>query len=196
MPLSVSTYSQDVLDKKSIKSIEGIAQFTPGVTYRLDNVGLSYEIAIRGISSQVGAATTGIYVDDTPIQARSGAAENTYPILFDVERVEVLRGPQGTLFGSGAEGGAVRFITPEPGLSNYSGYARAEFGGTQKGAASYEVGAAVGGPIVQDRAGFRLSAYFRKDGGYIDSFDYQSGSIVNRDVNQSTPPPFGVPSNS
>jgi outer membrane receptor protein involved in Fe transport len=182
-PISVTSYAQEELDLQGIKSITGLAEFTPGVTYRLDQVGLTYEIAIRGISSQVGAATTGIYVDDTPIQARSGIAENVYPILFDQERVEVLRGPQGTLFGSGAEGGAIRFITPDPGLQHYVGYARTEFASTDHGAPSYEAGAAVGGPIVEDRVGFRVSAYFREDGGYIDAVSPASGRVDRRNVN-------------
>ena len=94
------------------------------------------------------------------------------PALFDLDRVEVLRGPQGTLFGAGAEGGVVRFITPTPGLSTDSGYVRSEFAGTQKGALSYEASAAVGGPIVGDTLGYRLSASIRRDGGWVDRVAY------------------------
>jgi outer membrane receptor protein involved in Fe transport len=77
-------------------------------------------ISIRGIASSSGAATTGIYVDDIPLQKRNaiGISGSGTPIphLFDLERVEVLRGPQGTLFGGSSLGGAIRFITPAPDL--------------------------------------------------------------------------------
>src|SRR6185312_15333701 len=91
-----------------------------------------------------------------------------FPALFDLERVEVLRGPQGTLFGAGSEGGTVRFIQTRPSLSDYSAYTRAEFSSTRGGDPSYEAGGAFGGPIVDDRIGFRVSAFYRKDGGYVD----------------------------
>ena len=134
------------------------------------------DISIRGIDSTAGTATTGIYVDDTPIQTRhlKFGTVNPYPALFDLDRVEVLRGPQGTLFGAGSEGGTIRFITPEPSLTTYSGYARAEFGQIDGGGQSYEAGAAFGGPIIDGVLGFRVSASFREDGGWVDRVNYNA----------------------
>jgi iron complex outermembrane receptor protein len=88
--------------------------------------------------------------------------------LFDLERVEVLRGPQGTLFGAGSEGGTVRFIQTSPSLDQYSVYARGELSFTDGGDESYEAGGAFGGPIIQDKLGFRVSAFYREEGGYVD----------------------------
>ena len=88
------------------------------------------------------------------------------PLLYDLARVEVLKGPQGTLFGGSSEGGTVRFITPLPSLTEYSGTARAE--GTTMGSRSElsnEVAAAFGGPLVQDKLGFRVSGIRRQTGG-------------------------------
>ena len=83
-------------------------------------------VEIRGIAQgSQGAATTGFYLDDTPISKRNvggGVATSNgtpLPPLFDLQRVEVLRGPQGTLYGSGSEGGTVRYITPDPDLNKY-----------------------------------------------------------------------------
>ncbi len=92
-------------------------------------------ISIRGISGTGGAGTTGIYLDDTPIQMRSLAfnPDEALPKSFDIERVEVLRGPQGTLFGAGSEGGTVRYITTQPSLTNTSIYSRAEVATTEGG---------------------------------------------------------------
>src|SRR6185295_14404622 len=110
-------------------------------------------ISIRGVNSTAGDATTGIYIDDTPIQIRTlgFGSDNTLPAVFDLERVEILRGPQGTLFGAGSEGGTVRYITPQPSLSDYSVYAKSEISTTQDGSPSYEGGAAIGGPIVDGK---------------------------------------------
>ncbi len=124
-----------------------IARFTPGVS--IDNSATN-AISIRGISSSAGAGTTGIYIDDTPIQMRSVGfnPDDTLPKTFDLERVEILRGPQGTLFGAGAEGGAVRYILTQPSVTTASTYVRSEASYTQYGQPSYEFGIAHGSPIV------------------------------------------------
>ncbi|MEJ0046024.1 MAG: hypothetical protein WDN04_07805 [Rhodospirillales bacterium] len=95
----------------------------------------------------------------------------------------MLRGPQGTLFGAGSEGGTVRFITPPPSLSAYTGYFRSELGFTDGGDPSYELGGAVGGPIVQDRLGFRVSLWDRQDGGYIDRVNPVTDRLADRNAN-------------
>ncbi len=170
---SVVALNEKALDVRGIKGIDQISQMTPGVTLNPNGFGTQSDISIRGIDSQVGAATTGIYIDDTPIQTRvvGYSATNSYPLVFDLDRVEVLRGPQGTLFGAGSEGGTIRFITPQPSLTKYSVYARTEVAGTDGGDASYEGGVAVGGPIVEDKLGFRVSLWDRHDGGYVDRKD-------------------------
>lgn len=169
VPLSVAAFSQATLDNQGVKAIADIQRITPGISFNKAGQGTT-NIAVRGVSSSVGAGTTAIYIDDTPVQVRTlgFAASNAYPTVFDLGRVEVLRGPQGTLFGAGAEGGAVRFITPQPSLSSYSGYARAEVSTTKNGSPSFEMGAALGGPLIDDVLGFRVSAFFRREGGYID----------------------------
>jgi outer membrane receptor protein involved in Fe transport len=176
VPLSVEAYSQDSLDKKGVRNIDDLVRMTPGVTVETSAFNSKF-IAIRGLFSAIGATMTGVYIDETPVQVRTLVlATNFYPAMFDLERVEVLRGPQGTLFGAGAMGGAVRFITAKPGLTDYSGSARAELAFTQGGAPSYEAGAAFGGPIIQDKLGFRVSGYHRRDGGYVDRIPY----VANR----------------
>ena len=167
---SITALNEKSLDVRGIKGISDITRLTPGIELNPNGFGTQADISIRGISSQVGAATTGIYIDDTPIQTRivGYSATNTYPQVFDLDRVEVLRGPQGTLFGAGSEGGTLRFITPQPSLTTYGVYGRGEVAGTDGGDPSYELGAAVGGPIVKDRLGFRVSYWGRRDGGYVD----------------------------
>lgn len=188
VPISVAAFTQEQMDKQSVRSFEDIARMTPGVNFSRPNRGNGNFVAIRGISSTTGASTVGIYIDETPVQARlqSLSTAQPYPRVFDLERVEVLRGPQGTLFGAGSEGGTIRFVTPEPSLTDYSRYARTELGTIDGGATSYEAGAAIGGPIIEDQLGFRASAWYRRDGGYVDLVDWYDGHPIAQDINSSS----------
>jgi iron complex outermembrane recepter protein len=145
VPISVSAFTQEKMDAQGIRSVDDLTASTPGVNF--ERMGLSAasnyndensDVSIRGIDSSAGASTTAIYIDDTPIQSRhiGFGTVNAFPELFDLERVEVLRGPQGTLFGASAEGGAIRFVTPEPSVNTYSGYLRSELANTDNAANS------------------------------------------------------------
>ncbi|WP_395672891.1 TonB-dependent receptor, partial [Phenylobacterium sp.] len=188
VPVSVAAYTQESMDAQGVRQIDDVARLTPGLTFTRSNYGTGQQtdISIRGISAGIGgsASTTGVYIDDTPIQVRAVGftATNPFPKVFDLARVEVLRGPQGTLFGAGAMGGTVRFIAPEADVNDYSGYARAELASIKGGETSGEFGAAVGGPIVQDKIGFRLSGWYRRDGGWIDRASYPGGAL-DKNVN-------------
>jgi iron complex outermembrane recepter protein len=179
VPISASAFTQKTLDAQGVRQIDDIALITPGVTFSRGNSG-STQISIRGINSDSGASTTGVYIDDTPVQSRVIGFSSTtvFPNVFDLERVEVLRGPQGTLFGAGSEGGTVRFITPQPSLTQYSSYVRSELGFTQHGDPSTEAGAAFGGPIIDDKLGFRASLSYRRDGGYTDRVERFGGALI------------------
>src|SRR5215472_7160568 len=155
VPASISAFTAADIQQLNAKTIADLVGYTPGVDF--DPV--SKNVSIRGVNSTAGDATTGIYIDDTPIQLRAlgFGSDNTVPAVFDLERVEVLRGPQGTLFGAGSEGGTVRYITPAPSLTDTTGFAKSEISGTQYGGPSYELGGAMGGPIENDLLGFRAS---------------------------------------
>jgi outer membrane receptor protein involved in Fe transport len=108
-------------------------------------------ISIRGITSTVGAATTGIYLDDVPLTVRNGnpgTPSLVLPQLFDLDRVEVLRGPQGTLYGGSSEGGTVRFLAPNPSFTQATVNGHLEGSQTQGGDPNAEAGVAVGGPLA------------------------------------------------
>jgi iron complex outermembrane receptor protein len=187
VPISITSYSTEAMDAQGIRQIGDVSRLTPSLRFTT-TAGVSgnngANIAIRGIFSDVGAATTAIYIDDTPVQIRSVGyfSGNPYPRVFDLERVEVLRGPQGTLFGAGAEGGAVRFITPQPTFGPMKVYGRSELATTKNGELSGEVGVAVGGAI-SDTFAFRASAWARRDGGYIDRVDPTTGAVFEKDTN-------------
>jgi len=182
VPISVTALTQEAMDLRGVKDFQDVAKFTPGVI--IDNSGTN-NISIRGISSSGGAGTTGIYIDDTPIQIRALAfnPDDALPKAFDVDRIEVLRGPQGTLFGAGSEGGTVRYITTQPSLTKTSFYSRDEVSFTQGGSASYEAGIAAGGPLIDGTLGARVSVWYRHDGGYIDRIDPTTLALDEKNAN-------------
>jgi len=195
IPLSVTAVTPQQLVRQGLKTAQDISRIAPAIRIGQTNGGGAggstgnADVAIRGIRSTVGAPTTGLYIDDVPImqrnlngQAGGGAA---LPQFFDLERIEVLRGPQGTLFGGSSQGGTIRFITAQPSVTRYSAYATAEVSTTKDGGENYEGGLAVGGPIIQDKVGFRVSGWYRKDGGYIDHVSRFTGKTIAEDTNSA-----------
>ena len=186
VPMSIVAQTQKSLDELGIKNSQDLQRLVPSLRVGF-NGGNGPPISIRGIQGN-NAATTGVYLDESPLQARTLGGLVTgggtfLPLLFDLERIEVLKGPQGTLYGSSSEGGTIRYITPAPSVTEYSSYARAEFNGIDHGDTGGELGVAVGGPIVQDKLGFRVSVWGRRIGGWVDHIDWRDGSMVDKDTN-------------
>ena len=174
------------MDQRGIKDFQDIARFTPGVN--IDNSGTN-AISIRGISSSGGAGTTGIYIDDTPIQMRSLGfnPDDTLPKTFDLERVEVLRGPQGTLFGAGAEGGAVRYIlTPAEHDASPTPTCAARCRTRSTGSRAASSASRTAQPIIDGVFGVRASVWYRYDGGWINRVDPRPPArIIDHNINYS-----------
>lgn len=181
VPLAVTAQTQRAIDQQGVRTVRDLENLVPSLNTTQSLASGASQFSIRGIgflgNGQAGAAPVGFYLDDSPLQKRNvgggvATANGTpMPPLFDLERVEVLRGPQGTLFGGGSEGGTIRYIQPAPSLTRYSEYARVQFSIPKKGDNSYEGGVAVGGPIVKDKLGFRASVFARKIGGFVDLID-------------------------
>lgn len=192
VPMSITAMNTEMLDKQGIKGLADVGRLTPGLNVGTPDASGESTIAIRGITSNVGAPTTGVYIDDVPVQVSNMAscamlcAGSPIPKVFDLERVEVLRGPQGTLYGSSSEGGAIRFITASPKLSgSYSGSIRSDLSFTEGGSPSYEIGATLDGPLKTDVVGFRLSAWTRHEGGYVERYSPETGQLVQGNANSS-----------
>ena len=143
VPISITAITQEMLDRRASRTSRTSPASRPESSF---DTSQTNQISIRGIASSGGSGTTGIYIDDMPIQVRALGfnSDDALLKLFDLDRVEVLRGPQGTLFGAGSEGGTVRYITTQPSLTKTSIYARAETSYTEGGAPSYEAGVAGG----------------------------------------------------
>lgn len=191
VPISISAFSQKTMDELHVQSFNDLAAIVPGLVVSTPQSGVQglTDVAIRGIFSGGNAPTTQFYIDETPVAIRrqdgAGPAGSPHPLIFDLDRVEVLRGPQGTLFGSSAMGGAIRYITPQPTLSESSGYAKLDVGYTHNGGGNYEAGIAYGAPLVPGIAGVRMSGWFESESGFIDREDPLTGQIVKRKANSS-----------
>jgi iron complex outermembrane receptor protein len=192
IPLSIQAVTQEHLDQQGVKSIADLVRAVPGLNTVQTPGGSQQTFSIRGIVGGTGAATTGTYLDDTNLakRANGGIAQNNgvvVPLLYDLERVEVLKGPQGTLYGGSSQGGTVRFITPQPSLTEFSGSTRAEVSTMgSRSELSHEFGAAFGGPLVQDKLGFRVSGIRRETGGWIDLYSGYTGRLIEEDANGRT----------
>jgi iron complex outermembrane receptor protein len=187
VPISMAVWTQEAMETSGIKSMTEIGALTPGVEFDFDSIAGSADytnLVIRGVTGRHGT-TTGVYIDDSPVPAARGDTfARSFPWVFDLDRVEVLRGPQSTLLGQGTLGGAVRFIMNQPSLTGVSGLARAEYSTTAQGDPSYEAGAAVGGPLITDVLGFRASAWYRSDGGFVDRIDPFTGATIDGNANR------------
>ncbi|WCM25816.1 TonB-dependent receptor [Sphingomonas sp. QA11] len=172
VPLSVTAFSQAELTQKGIVGFEGIARETPGVVLNQasDN---NARLTARGISTNGWGAglqtTTTIYLDELPLST-IGNTVTLNPNLYDIERVEFLRGPQGTLFGSGSLSGALRILTKSPNLAKYDMSALVDIGLTPDGGGIRQrYNGMVNVPLVNDTLGLRVVGYYRNEEGYVDN---------------------------
>lgn len=172
VPLSVTVFSQVELTQKGIVGYEGIARETPGAVLNVasDN---NARLTARGISTNGWGAglqtTTTIYLDELPLST-IGNTVTLNPNLYDIERVEFLRGPQGTLFGSGSLSGALRILTKSPDLAEYDASGLLDVGHTSDGGGLRQrYNAMVNIPLVTDTLGLRVVGFHRDEEGYIDN---------------------------
>jgi len=189
VPISMIVWSQEAMTASGVKGMPEIGALTPGVGFDWrSNIGSGvYTIVeMRGVTGRHGVST-GLFIDDTPLPAGwLDTYGRSFPSTFDLERVEVLRGPQGTLLGQGSLGGAIRFIPSQPSLTNFSSRAVVELATIAHGDMTYESGAAAGGPLTADVLGLRIAGWYRSEGGFIDRIDPFSGETVDSDADRTT----------
>jgi len=189
VPISMMVWSQEAMEASGVKGIDEIGLLTPGVEFDWDSgigPGVLTSLVIRGVTERRGP-TTGVYIDDTPVPiADSYTLGRSFPWAFDLDRVEVLRGPQGTLLGQATLGGAVRFIMNQPSLTTSTGFARTEVAMTARGGATSEAGFAAGGPLITNVLGFRVSGWYQREGGFVDRINPFNGATVEDYANRGT----------
>ncbi|MEQ9507303.1 MAG: TonB-dependent receptor [Hyphomonas sp.] len=171
VPLAVTAYQQEALSEKGIVSYEGLARETPGIILNQPTANFN-TITTRGIATNgYGAnlqASTAIYINELPISS-NGNSTILDPTLFDVERVEILRGPQGTLFGANSLAGAVRILTKAPNPNKFEVGGLVDFGLTDGDALRQRYNGMVNVPLVKDQLALRLVGFYRDEDGWVDN---------------------------
>jgi outer membrane receptor protein involved in Fe transport len=165
---SVTALSTEDIARQAFQSLDDVAGALPSVTL-VNAIPGRNDIIMRGISTGTGEYYTdsqvAVYLDDQPMTSSSQQVDVR---LIDIERIEVLPGPQGTLFGSSSQSGTIRYVTNKPDASGYSSQVDAEIGTTKGGEESYDVSGHVNIPLGENFA-IRAVGFYAHEGGYVDN---------------------------
>ena len=171
VPLSINAFDQRELSVKGVVGYEGLAAETPGVVLNKPSANFNNftarGIAVNGYNANL-QSTVAIYIDEVPISA-NGNSTIIDPNLFDVDRVEFLRGPQGTLFGSGSLAGAVRVLNKEPDLDESDASALVDIGLIDNESLRQRYNAMANIPLIEDKAALRVVGFARHEEGWVDN---------------------------
>jgi iron complex outermembrane recepter protein len=173
-PISMTAVTGRELEDRGFADFTAFAQTVPGISMKSSGPGQT-EFEMRGMTSSGGnSATVGFYLDDTPMSAPAAAQIGKVvvdPNLYDLNRVEVLRGPQGTLYGSGSMGGTIKVITNQPDTNNFDAsgklFVSAYDGGSGSGFNNGESGM-INLPFGGGMAALRIVGTYEYDSGFID----------------------------
>ena len=184
-PYNISAITGDALSQLNARSVEDISRAVPGLsTWKL--AASNSQIVIRGlVSEEETDSLTSIYVDDVPVPTRAGFNVRAPNLgLYDLERIEVLRGPQGTLYGAEAQGGTLRYITEKPNTDQMEGYLETTIGSRSSDAGSqFNVNGAINIPLIRDKFAIRAMAAYQDTDGRIDR---PSLNLTNTDDAQNS----------
>jgi iron complex outermembrane receptor protein len=171
VPLAVSALTGDQLTQMGAVRFEDFALSAPSVSF-IDEGPVHDKVVMRGISSGTSfdaqTPSTGYYIDDVPVSS-TFASGGTDLRLFDINHVEVLRGPQGTLYGAGAMGGAIRVITNQPDSTAFSALTEVTGAYIASKAGEADVNAMVNIPLIENEAALRVVGVYSHQNGYIDA---------------------------
>ena len=182
-PLAITAITGETLANTGVTNIADIAKLAPGLRIQDSGPG-QRRLSLRGILS-AGEPTVGFYYDETPIAGNVGTGSDAGGrtpdfSLFDVERLEVLRGPQGTLYGASSMSGTLRVVLNKPKF-DYEGAVDGTVGSTDGGGLSYTVNGMVNAPVIDGLLAARAVVYRRYSDGYIDNI-----RLDKNNVNDST----------
>ena len=186
---SIKAFDTNDIAMRGLDNIDDVAKYIPGLSLAQREPG-GTTIVFRGVAVsgiQFGAvSSSALYLDEQPI-TQSGRSPD--PRFIDIERIEALRGPQGTLYGASSQSGTLRVITNKPDPSGFSAWTEAELNSVDGGSEGYDLSAMVNVPLG-DRVSLRLVGFTAEDAGYIDNVLGESqgetldnASVVEKDVN-------------
>ncbi len=172
VPISINVVNEELINNLGAQDFTDLLGVVPSLTAYQNGPGRT-RLSIRGVANGAGndndtqnQETVGIYLDEIPI---SMGGMNPELALFDLKRVEVLRGPQGTLFGAGSMTGTVRLVSNEPDLSAFGGRYETTAATISHGSQNYAVKGLVNVPIIENELAIRASGYYLDNGGYLDN---------------------------
>lgn len=169
VPLSITAMSGEQLSERGIESFAELARLVPGVVQ--SGSSQFSKFTVRGVQTSNTTSSSGeqkpvaVYLDDLPLTSFSILTPEISP--YDISRVEVLRGPQGTLFGSGTLAGAVKYVTNKPDASGFAASAQTDLGVTGDDSYRRRFAGMVNIPVIEDRVALRAVAYSRDEDGYV-----------------------------
>jgi outer membrane receptor protein involved in Fe transport len=179
---SISAVTGIALQERGIASLATLAQATPGVSLKSEGPSQT-EIEMRGMTSSGGnSPTVGFYLDDVPLTGPAGAQNGHViidPSLYDLNRIEILRGPQGTLYGASSMGGTVRLITNQPDPSAFGGSAQTILSGTDGGGFNHNDNVMINIPLVDDKLALRVVGSENATSGWINRIVGKPFPLVN-----------------
>ncbi|MEQ8694532.1 MAG: TonB-dependent receptor [Gammaproteobacteria bacterium] len=167
VPLSISVLGEEEIGARGATTIDDLQYSIPGLSITEFAPG-TQRIQIRGISVFSGLPTVGTYLNDMPLNLEQNQTGLDVRFL-DVARVEVIRGPQGTLYGQGSLGGTIKYVTNDVNYSRIEASGQGEVGLVDDGGANFNLQGVVNLPVAEDRAGLRLAASYQEFGGWIDN---------------------------
>jgi outer membrane receptor protein involved in Fe transport len=183
--MAVSAINIEEVSRAGQGNLTDIAKFTPSLSITEGAPGYN-KFNMRGLSTGAYASSdtsdrslVAVYLDDTPISLQGQTPDLK---VYDLDRVEVLRGPQGTLYGAGSMAGTIRFVTAKPSLSSQFGTAEVSLSTTQHGSESYNLRGMINIPLIEDVLAIRATVYQGEDGGFIDNI----GAYKKDDANSNT----------
>jgi len=183
VPMAVSALSGEQLQAQQISTVEDLTRNIPNISFSSQGGPGLGTVEIRGVSSQAGAATVSVYLDDVSLTTRNLYSQGTAePRFFDLQDAEVLRGPQGTLYGASSLGGTIKFISKQPDLKYFSGSTTDTVSWTQKGGVNYEAQGVLNVPIISNRLALRVGVEHGHESGYVDQVD-ASGNRIAKGIN-------------
>nr|KIS29568.1 hypothetical protein TQ38_28070 [Novosphingobium sp. P6W] len=172
VPMSITAVTSEALEKRGLARMGDYLLAQPSVVIQDRGAGRNIVI-VRGIAApgSEGNPTVAFYIGETPVTNGLGFGANGFPDLrtFDVERVEILRGPQGTLYGAGSMGGTVKIVPTEAAIGKWQGKGEASLATTEHGGVSHSVAGAINVPL-SDALAARVTAYRYHDAGFIDNW--------------------------
>jgi outer membrane receptor protein involved in Fe transport len=183
----VSSLNVDEFISRGLINLEDILDYTPGVTFIDSGAPGSGSLTIRGIPQTGSVPTASVYLDDVPVSTNSafaGGGSNFFDgVLNDIERVEVVRGPQGTLYGSVAVGGLVKYVTRRPSLDGFRASGTAQLSTMRGGDINQLYSGRVSAAVVENVLGLTVSGFFEDNSGYLDLVNPATREVINKNVN-------------